>query len=445
VNRAPAAALAAGLVLADSSIVTLALPEILRELDAGVGGVAWVLIGFNLALALAAVPAAALAGRSPARARCAYATGLVAFAGACVACAAAPSLGVLIGARAAQGIAGAVVVAAALGLLRAQDADRALSRWVLAGIVGAALGPAAGGLLTEALSWEAMFALQAPVALAALAAAVGPAAAGGHATPLRPMPSATAPLLALAVVSAALAAALFLLVVLLIEGWRHSPAEAAATVTVMPVAALAAPRLARALGAQARGAAGAVLLAGGLAALGLLPDSSVAWTIAPQVLVGAGLGLTLPALTGAAVPARAAPGGPAAWTIAARSAGVVAGLLVLTPIFTADLERQRDPAERAGVARLLDARLSLATKVRLAVALDQRVDATPGRLPDLGPAFAALDPPPAERPALRRLRAGLEEELDRAGTAAFARSFLVAAALAALTLVPVARTRRWPA
>ncbi len=50
--------LAVGIVLADSAVVTLALPSILREFDAEVSQVAWVLIGFNLVLALAAVPAA---------------------------------------------------------------------------------------------------------------------------------------------------------------------------------------------------------------------------------------------------------------------------------------------------------------------------------------------------------------------------------------------------
>ena len=51
--RVTALALAVGLVLADSSIVVLALPEIYRELDTGVAGVTWVLISFNLVMAIA--------------------------------------------------------------------------------------------------------------------------------------------------------------------------------------------------------------------------------------------------------------------------------------------------------------------------------------------------------------------------------------------------------
>ena len=49
---------AVAVVLGDSGVVTLALPEILRDFGAGVGEVAWVLIAFNLVLAVVAVPAA---------------------------------------------------------------------------------------------------------------------------------------------------------------------------------------------------------------------------------------------------------------------------------------------------------------------------------------------------------------------------------------------------
>ena len=54
---------AVGLVLADSSVVVLALPDIYRELDVSVTAVTWVLVAFNLVLAACAVPAAAVAVR----------------------------------------------------------------------------------------------------------------------------------------------------------------------------------------------------------------------------------------------------------------------------------------------------------------------------------------------------------------------------------------------
>ena len=167
-------ALSVGLVLSDSSVVTLALPDILRELDTSVSAVAWVLIAFNLALAVAAVPGWLAARRRP---RPAFVVASAGFAAASLACAAAPSLEVLVAARVAQGVLGAVVVAAALELLvRGTDRHRAIGLWAAAGVLGGAVGPALGGFLTEAFSWEAMFALQAPVALVALLGALGRAA-----------------------------------------------------------------------------------------------------------------------------------------------------------------------------------------------------------------------------------------------------------------------------
>jgi MFS family permease len=481
-------ALSVGLVLSDSSVVTLALPAILRELHCSVSAVAWVLIAFNLALAVAAVPGAWVARRRP---RPAFVAASVAFAAASLVCATAPSLGLLVAARAAQGVLGAVVVAAALELLALEVARRrAIGLWAAAGVLGGALGPALGGFLTQSFSWEAMFALQAPVALLALAgawrtpaveeptaaagqdrwaaasksaasttsastastasasaapsaatasggsdsAASSPAAASAPSAASSTRPPITA-LVALALVSAALAAALFLLVVMLIEGWRLSPGVAALVVTAMPLAALVAGRWARDGHRLAPALPGCVLLAGGLAALGLLPGTGAAWTIAPQLAIGSGLGLALGALIGVIVdaPGDAAIGRPAAWTIAARHAGIVVGLLVLTPIFTADLAAAGAPAQRAGLADLLDAPIALKPKLALARSLGAEVaDTSDQQLPDLHAGFAAVDVPAVDHAAAQRLEADLDDDLDRAATSAFSRSFLAAALLALL-------------
>src|SRR4051812_33998889 len=98
--RLAALALAVGLVLADSSVVVLALPEISRQLDTSGAGVTWVLISFNLVMALAAVPAAMIARRvGPGRTA---AVGLAIFAGAGLACGLADELSTLIAARCVQ-------------------------------------------------------------------------------------------------------------------------------------------------------------------------------------------------------------------------------------------------------------------------------------------------------------------------------------------------------
>jgi len=425
-------------VLADSSIVTLALPAVVRDFDAAVADVAWVLTSFNLVLALAALPAAELVRRhGSARA---WRAGIATFAAASLVCALAPALPVLVAARCAQGLAGAAVVAAALELLGAEMAGRrAVAVWGGAGIFGAAVGPALGGALTELLSWEAIFFAQVPLVLLA----AGPrivSGDGGWAWGRPPPFGITA---ALALVSAALTAALFLLVIMLIEGWRLSPAAAAGVVSVMPVAALLTAPIGRRVGsARLRAAAGAIAVAGGLAALGLLPGADPWWTVAPQVLIGFGLGLTLSALTEEALEGEGPPSSRAAWTIAVRHAGVVLGLVLLTPIFTGDLDEQEAAAERAGSALLLDARLSPGLKISLGEALAERAQRADGRLPNLGPAFREVEPEPEERPALARLEDSLAEEVERAATQAFSPSFLVGAGLALLMLVPLALPRR---
>ncbi|HEX8689644.1 MAG TPA: MFS transporter, partial [Solirubrobacterales bacterium] len=187
--RLAALAIAVGLVLADSSIVVLALPEIYRELDTSVAGVTWVLISFNVVLALAAVPAAHVARRAgPGRTA---AIGLAVFAGAGLACGLASELSTLIAARCVQALGGAAAVTAVLELLPASVGSerRAAAVWAAAGATGAALGPAVGGLLTELVSWQSIFLIQAPIAIAAgvpvLAVARHEAATGVIAAELR--------------------------------------------------------------------------------------------------------------------------------------------------------------------------------------------------------------------------------------------------------------------
>lgn len=435
--------LAVGIVLADSAIVTLALPQILRDLDAEVGEVVWVLIAYNLVLALAAVPAARLCVRA-ARTPVVGAGGLVVFAAASAACALAGSLEVLVAARVAQAIGGALVITACLELLvlACGQERRGAARWAAAGIAGAAIGPVAGGLLTQAISWQAIFVVQVPLVLLALPAALalrGPA----RGAPDVPLPSRTdrphvAANVALGLLSAALTAALFLLVLLLVEGWRRSPALAALTVTVIPVAAIAAGALARAAraGTRSEAVAGAILLAGGLSALALLPDANPAWTLAPQALVGLGLGLTVDSLTAVALQDRIPRALHGGWTIAARHAGVVAGLALLTPVFTADLRAARAPAQEAIAALVLDAPLPASAKLELADGLGRQLEAEAGRVPDLAPAFRAVTLPAADRPRAAALEHALDDQLERAATRAFRDAFLLAGALALLAILP---------
>jgi hypothetical protein len=184
-------------------------------------------------------------------------------------------------------------------------------------------------------------------------------------------------------------------------------------------------------------AGGAIAIAGGLAALGLLPGAAAAWTFAPQLLVGAGLALALPGLTERALSAHDPTGSRAAGTIAARHAGIVVGILLLTPVFSDQLTEQHRAAQRSGTALLLDAPLPAKTKVGLARAIGDQIKAADGQLPDLAPAFRAVEPPTGSRPGFHKLEADLEEEVDKAATHAFSESFLLAGALPLLSLIPI--------
>ncbi|MDX6609771.1 MAG: hypothetical protein QOF85_1696 [Solirubrobacterales bacterium] len=435
-------------MLADSSIVVLALPQIYRELDTSVAGVTWVLVSFNLVMALAAVPAAHLARRvGPGRAA---AVGLAVFAGASLACAVSDQLSTLIAARCVQALGGAAAVTAVLELLPATVGSerRAAALWATAGATGAALGPAVGGLLTELVSWQSIFLIQLPIALAAavpiLAVAKHETATGVLSTELRRTgrPHLLANL-ALALISAAIAGALFLLVLLLIEGWRLSPIGAAIVVSVMPLSALLGSRLDKLVpSARARAAAGAILVSGGLGGLALLPKAEVALTLPPQVMIGIGLALVLSALTETALDGRAPQAIHGGWTISARHAGVVIGLLAVTPIFTHDIAEQRHDAIDAGTAVILDSRVPPLLKLDLAQKIANRLEEEKGKVPTIGPAFEPLPSDSAERDEVVRLREELQDQLNRGATHAFSPSFGLAALIGLLSLIPIALARR---
>lgn len=437
----PLLAVTVALVLADSAVVTLALPDILEHLDATVTEVAWVLIVFNLVLGLGAVPVAMVFGRS--QPRVFSAVGIAVFAGASAWCALAGSIDVLIAARCAQALGGALALVGCLELLVAQQGERrGLGTWIIAGVIGTAAAPVAGGLLTQAISWQSIFIVQVPFAALAV-----PAALLVRAAPL-PAPDrhrpAFRPNLTLALLSAALTAALFLLVLLLVEGWNRSPATAALTVSVVPIAALAARPLARLLRAPAdvEVAVGCFLVAAGLVGLAIPPAADLVWTVAPQALVGLGLGMTVDRLTEQAMELRLPRIHHAGWTIGARHLGVVVGLAILTPVFTADLADAQVPAQEAITSLVLDAPLTAATKIDLAEGLGAELVDQGGQVPDLKPVFERTEFAVGDKPAAVELEAALTSQLERAATRAFRDSFLIGAALAGLAMLTVLVPRR---
>ena len=150
--------------------------------------------------------------------------GLVVFAAASLGCALAPASRCCCRPRRA-GVGGAAAVCAALELLPAQlgSERRAAAVWAAAGALRRRrrARPSAAAL-TEAITWEAIFLVQVPLALAGAGAAAAPGdATPGQAPAGRPHIAAN---VALGLLSAALTAALFLVVLLLINGWGHTPA-----------------------------------------------------------------------------------------------------------------------------------------------------------------------------------------------------------------------------
>ena len=170
-------AAAAGLALADASVVVLALPSILSELDTTVEGAAAVIGVYTLALAVALPAGEALRRRTGARV--AGSAALLVFAVASLLCGLASSLELLVALRALQALGAGVALVAIFDLLGAgEEGGPGRRAWSAAAVLGIAVGPALGGALTEVFDWRAIFLLQAPVAAIAAAAAV---TAGGGA------------------------------------------------------------------------------------------------------------------------------------------------------------------------------------------------------------------------------------------------------------------------
>ena len=161
------------MLLVDVTIVTVALPDMARDLPASLSDLQWVMDIYALTLAALLLGSGSLADRVG-RKRI-YLVGMVVFALASLACALAPGAGLLIAARAVQGIGAAAMFATTLALLGAayHGPDRAVAFGIWGAINGAAsaIGPILGGLLTEHLSWRWIFLINLPVSVVAVALA----------------------------------------------------------------------------------------------------------------------------------------------------------------------------------------------------------------------------------------------------------------------------------
>ncbi len=410
------------LTLADATVMSVAIPMIMRRLESTVISVSWVMNGYNLILAVLFLTMGRLADRYGHKR--VFVLGLGLFTAASVACAVAGSIDQLIAFRAAQAVGAAAVIPTALALLL--DAFPAGRQGFAAGLFGAvssaaaALGPVIGGMLIEQWGWQAIFWLNLPVGILGVVLVlavvrgrretkadtrldwlgVGLSGAGLFCLTLALIEGnvwgwTSARILGLSVVAAVLLALFalwelrcpsplldlrlfrrrtfaaatgaimtvdvammgtaFMLVIYMIAMMGYSELRAGVAVSALPVVGLLlapfAGRLTDRVGPRAPAVAGALLTSAGLFALGHLtrtaPLPDVLWRSA---LVGAGLGLSLPALTAAGM--SVVPGGfrgvGSGVLNTARQLGFLLGVAILVAVFAHTMETAvNNSADRA--------------------------------------------------------------------------------------------------
>ncbi|MEV8629059.1 MFS transporter [Streptomyces sp. NBC_01268] len=159
--------LGSGMALLDSTVVNVALPHIGEDLGADIADLQWTVNAYMLTLAGLILLGGSLGDRYGRRR--VFVIGVVWFAVASLLCGLAPNAGVLVAARALQGVGGALLTPGSLALIQASfhedDRAKAVGLWSGFGGVGAAVGPFVGGWLVDGPGWRWVFFLNVPLAL----------------------------------------------------------------------------------------------------------------------------------------------------------------------------------------------------------------------------------------------------------------------------------------
>ncbi|MGI8713359.1 MAG: DHA2 family efflux MFS transporter permease subunit [Solirubrobacteraceae bacterium] len=162
--------LASLMVALDVLVVSTALGAIRHHFGASINELEWTVNAYALSFAVLLIPASALGDRFGRRRL--FAAGLGLFVAGSAACALAPSAGLLIAARAAQGAAAALVAPLSLSLLSAAFGPRRRARalGIYSGVTGLAVlgGPVVGGAVTQGLAWQWVFWINVPIGLLAI-------------------------------------------------------------------------------------------------------------------------------------------------------------------------------------------------------------------------------------------------------------------------------------
>jgi len=153
-----------GIVLLDGTVVNVALPSIQRALGGGLAAQQWVVNGYLLTLGSLILIGGSLGDLFGERR--VFALGVAGFGAASLACAASPSIDVLVAARAVQGVAGALLVPSSLAVIvnTFPESERggAIGSWTAWGGIAGVLGPLAGGELLALASWRWIFLMNVP-------------------------------------------------------------------------------------------------------------------------------------------------------------------------------------------------------------------------------------------------------------------------------------------
>jgi EmrB/QacA subfamily drug resistance transporter len=162
---------ATAMLMLDIAVVNTALSAIAADLDTGLSGLQWIVDAYTLPLAATVITAGALADRFGRRRL--FTIGLAIFTATSLLCAAAPSITMLNGARAAQGVGAAIMFAVSLAVLsnafpRIEERMKALAAYGATMGGSFAVGPLVGGALTSGLDWRWIFLINLPLGLLCL-------------------------------------------------------------------------------------------------------------------------------------------------------------------------------------------------------------------------------------------------------------------------------------